>query len=85
MAIDLRRCRVTEPRAFNDVPAPAGYIYLGDGPARLAHLAAADEDRALPVCGAGAGNYEEFTYLPHGFTTCPACLRIADEASSRPG
>jgi hypothetical protein len=74
---------VTEPCSFDDVPAPAGYVFLGDARARLAHLAAADEDRSLSVCGGAAADYEEFTYLPHGIDSCSACLRIADEASSR--
>jgi hypothetical protein len=75
---------VTEPPSSNDLLAPIGYVYLGDPAPRLGHLAAADKERALPVCGAGGGDYEEFTYLPYGFTTCASSLRIADEAPSRP-
>jgi hypothetical protein len=70
-----------QPSELNDIPAPEGFVFLADTADALAHLSPADET-SLPICGARSGSFKEFTFLPHRFTTCSACLRIADEASS---
>lgn len=67
----------------NDLPAPDGYVFAADIRAALAHLTAADEERALTLCGSAAGALEEFTYLPPALKVCSTCQRIADEASTR--
>lgn len=70
---------------LNDTPAPQGFVYLGDFTTGTAHLAAADEDSPLPLCGARQGNFEEFAYLPAALKVCTTCREIVDRGSSLSG
>ena len=79
-----RERKMTQEESYNDLPAPEGYIFVADVPKKIAHLTVADEQGALTLCGAGDGSLEEFTFLPHVFQACGACLSIADEASTHP-
>lgn len=75
---------MTNQAGFNDLPAPDGYVFAATSGSSRAHLSVSDEEQVLPLCGAGAESPQEFEFLPHEFEVCPACLQIADEASTRP-
>ena len=72
-----------EPHGMNDVAPPEGYVFLVDTVAGVGHLSPADEPD-LPVCRGTAEKLAGYSNLPHRFAPCPQCLRLVEEASSRP-
>jgi hypothetical protein len=74
---------VTNPTEFTEGQPPDGYVFVATAGLRRAHLSVSDEPEILPLCGATAESPQEFEFLPHDFESCPACFRIAEEASTR--
>ena len=73
---------MTQHPGMADAVPPEGYVFVVMA-GSIAHLTAEDDDMPIPVCGESVDQPLEAEVVTSPVTTCPRCMLIATEGSSR--